>query len=149
MKKIIIASHGKFSKGIEDSIKILIGERKNIDFIAAYREEIPDNRVLNEVFERILFENKDNEVIMFTDITGGSITNTALSFVPKYPNLHIVSGSSLGLILEYILTSEEEEEENEKPDYRKIINQSIEEAKNGMVYINEMLNGGNEDDQIL
>ena len=109
MQKIIIASHGKFSKGIEDSIKILIGERKNIDFIAAYREEIPDNRVLNEVFERILFENKDNEVVMFTDITGGSITNTALSFVPRYPNLHVVSGSSLGLILEYILTSEEEE----------------------------------------
>lgn len=86
---------------------------------------------------------------MFTDITGGSITNTALSFIPDHPNLHIISGSSLSLILEYILTSEEEEEENKNPDYKKIIKQSIEEAKTGMVYINEILNGGNEDDQIL
>lgn len=149
MQKIIIASHGKFSKGIEDSIKILIGERAEVDFIAAYREEIPDNRVLTEVFRKILSENKLKEIIMFTDITGGSITNTALSFIPDHPNLHIISGSSLSLILEYILTSEEEEEENKNPDYKKIIKQSIEEAKTGMVYINEILNGGNEDDQIL
>lgn len=50
MQKIIVASHGRFAKGIEDSIKILIGERKEVEFIAAYRDEIPDNKVLEEKY---------------------------------------------------------------------------------------------------
>ena len=149
MQKIIVASHGRFAKGIEDSIKILIGERADIEFVAAYRDDIPDNKVLEERFRKILEENNGKEIIMFTDITGGSITNTALSLLPEYPALHIVSGSSLGLVLEYILNSEEEEDDAECPDYKKVIKQCIEEAKNGMVYINDMINGGNEDDQIL
>ncbi len=148
MQKIIVASHGNFSKGIEDSIKILIGEREDIEFIAAYRKEIPDNKVLEKRFKEILEGNKEKEIVMFTDITGGSITNTALNLLPKYPNLHIVSGSSLGLILEYILNSEEESEE-ENPDYKKVIKQCINEAKNGMMYINDMINKEEDDDQIF
>ena len=124
MQKIIVASHGYFASGIEDSIKILIGERDNIDFISAYKE---------------------NTVIMFTDIKGGSITNTAIELLPKYKNLNIISGSSLALVLEYILTSEDEEEEG----YKEIIKNCIIEAKEGMVYINDLIAGGNEDDQIL
>ena len=54
MQKIIVASHGYFASGIEDSIKILIGERDNIDFISAYRDNIPDSKVLKENIKNIL-----------------------------------------------------------------------------------------------
>ena len=74
MQKIIVASHGYFASGIEDSIKILIGERNNIEFISAYRDSIPDSRVLKDKLRDILEKNKDNTIIMFTDIKGGSIT---------------------------------------------------------------------------
>lgn len=145
MQKIIVASHGYFASGIEDSIKILIGERNNIEFISAYRDSIPDSRVLKDKLRDILEKNKDNTVIMFTDIKGGSITNTAMELLPEYRNLNIISGSSLALILEYILSSEDEEE----LDYKELIKNCIIEAKEGMVYINELIEGGNEDDQIL
>lgn len=145
MQKIIVASHGYFASGIEDSIKILIGERDNIDFISAYRDNIPDSKVLKEKIKNILEKNKENTVIMFTDIKGGSITNTAIELLPKYKNLNIISGSSLALVLEYILTSEDEEEEG----YKEIIKNCIIEAKEGMVYINDLIAVGDEDDQIL
>ncbi|MCI7187798.1 MAG: hypothetical protein MR995_06650 [Fusobacterium mortiferum] len=145
MQKIIVASHGYFASGIEDSIKILIGERNNIEFISAYRDSIPDSRVLKDKLRDILEKNKDNTIIMFTDIKGGSITNTAMELLPEYRNLNIISGSSLALILEYILSSEDEEE----LDYKELIKNCIIEAKEGMVYINELIEGGNEDDQIL
>ena len=98
-----------------------------------------------KVIKNILEKNKENTVIMFTDIKGGSITNTAIELLPKYKNLNIISGSSLALVLEYILTSEDEEEEG----YKEIIKNCIIEAKEGMVYINDLIAGGNEDDQIL
>ena len=145
MQKIIVASHGYFASGIEDSIKILIGERNNIEFISAYRDSIPDSRVLKDKLRDILEKNKDNTIIMFTDIKGGSITNTAMELLPEYRNLNIISGSSLALILEYIISSEDEEE----LDYKELIKNCIIEAKEGMVYINELIEGGNEDDQIL
>ena len=145
MQKIIVASHGYFASGIEDSIKILIGERNNIEFISAYRDSIPDSRVLKDKLRDILEKNKDNTIIMFTDIKGGSITNTAMELLPEYRNLNIISGSSLALILEYILSSEDEEE----LDYKELIKNCIIEAKEGMVYINELIEGGTEDDQIL
>lgn len=145
MQKIIVASHGYFASGIEDSIKILIGERNNIEFISAYRDSIPDSRVLKDKLRDILEKNKDNTIIMFTDIKGGSITNTAMELLPEYRNLNIISGSSLALILEYILSSEDEEE----LDYKELIKNCIIEAKEGMVYINELIEGENEDDQIL
>nr|WP_293994570.1 hypothetical protein [uncultured Fusobacterium sp.] len=145
MQKIIVASHGYFASGIEDSIKILIGERNNIEFISAYRDSIPDSRVLKDKLRDILEKNKDNTIIMFTDIKGGSMTNTAMELLPEYRNLNIISGSSLALILEYILSSEDEEE----LDYKELIKNCIIEAKEGMVYINELIEGGNEDDQIL
>ena len=145
MQKIIVVSHGYFASGIEDSIKILIGERNNIEFISAYRDSIPDSRVLKDKLRDILEKNKDNTIIMFTDIKGGSITNTAMELLPEYRNLNIISGSSLALILEYILSSEDEEE----LDYKELIKNCIIEAKEGMVYINELIEGGNEDDQIL
>ena len=134
MQKIIVASHGYFASGIEDSIKILIGERNNIEFISAYRDSIPDSRVLKDKLRDILEKNKDNTIIMFTDIKGGSITNTAMELLPEYRNLNIISGSSLALILEYILSSEDEEE----LDYKELIKNCIIEAKEGMVYINEL-----------
>lgn len=135
MQKIIVASHGYFASGIEDSIKILIGERNNIEFISAYRDSIPDSRVLKDKLRDILEKNKDNTIIMFTDIKGGSITNTAMELLPEYRNLNIISGSSLALILEYILSSEDEEE----LDYKELIKNCIIEAKEGMVYINELI----------
>ena len=54
LQKIIVASHGYFASGIEDSIKILIGERNNIEFISAYRDSIPDSRVLKDKLRDIL-----------------------------------------------------------------------------------------------
>ena len=75
MQKIIVASHGYFASGIEDSIKILIGERDNIDFISAYRDNIPDSKVLKEKIKNILEKNKENTVIMFTDIKGAFLYN--------------------------------------------------------------------------
>lgn len=145
MQKIIIASHGYFATGIEDSVKILIGERKDIEFIAAYRDEIPDNKVLENRLREIFESNKEKTLVMFTDIKGGSITNTAMSLLPEYPNLNIVSGTSLALVLEYILSSEDEEE----CDYKELIENCINEAKEGMVYLNTLLEGGKENGEIL
>ena len=35
----ILASHGTFSQGIYDSIRIILGEKKNVHIITAYVKE--------------------------------------------------------------------------------------------------------------
>lgn len=146
LNKIIIASHGKFADGIKDAVNILIGEKAHIDFISAYTTEIKDAQFLKEKFVEIISLNKDKNIFILTDIVGGSITNTAMEVMKNYNNIHIISGMNLGLILEFI---NEIEDCNEPSNYFEIINQSIESAKEGIIYINQVINGGKQDDQAL
>lgn len=146
MNKIIIASHGKFASGIEDAVKILVGERKDIDFISAYTTEIADGKLLKEKIINIADENSNKNIFILTDIIGGSITNTAVELMGVYNNIHVITGMNLGLVLEFI---NEIDDCNEKSDYKEIINQTITSARDGILYINRMVIGDDDDDQIL
>ena len=50
MRHYVIASHGGFSKGIYESIKIIIGEQAGVDIITAFIDGKNDIEVLvNEI----------------------------------------------------------------------------------------------------
>ena len=89
MRKFLIATHGSFAKGVKSSLDVIMGKIENIFFIEAYVNEnktIEDE--LNIVLENI---NAEDELIVFTDLMGGSITNQILRHALR-ENVHIVSG---------------------------------------------------------
>lgn len=123
MKKVVIASHGDFSKGLLSSIEMIIGKQENLKTYSLYPGESPDEFV-KDIEEEMLDQD---EYIILTDLLGGSV-HTALMALCKYKNIHIISGVSLNLALE-ILTNLDE------PDLEKTIKEALELNSEQITYV--------------
>jgi len=134
MRKFLIASHGTFSKGAQSSLDIIIGHMENVFLIQAYLDE---NKSIEEELAEILQQiNNDDELIIFTDLLGGSITNQAISVALK-KNVHIISGFNLPLLIDMLMADQD------TPVAEQIEN-SINNAKEQIVHVNKMINTPND-----
>ena len=100
MRKYLIATHGTFAGGIKSSLDIILGESETINLIEAYTET---NKSLQEDIEEVMTQLiPEDELIVFTDLLGGSITNQILQFGLR-ENIFIVAGINLPLLLDIML----------------------------------------------
>ena len=99
MIQFIVATHGKFAEGIKTSIELIIGNIDNLEILNCYMTQ---NFNLKEEVEFILKKYPKEELIVLTDIFGGSVNNEFLENISNYKNLNIVSGVNLPLILTLI-----------------------------------------------
>jgi fructoselysine and glucoselysine-specific PTS system IIA component len=128
-RKYLIATHGTFSAGVKSSLNMIIGANEHIYILQAYVDE---HAVIEEQIKEILDQIKDeDELIIFSDIMGGSVTNQLLQQALK-PNTHIISGFNLPLLIEVILADAE-------LPIDEIISAAIINAKEQMVYINKLI----------
>src|ERR1700730_14805936 len=136
MRKFLIATHGRFASGVRSSLEIIIGQTANLFFIEAYVEE---NKGIESEMEAIL-ENlgEREELIVFTDLLGGSITNQVLRSAQRR-NVHIVSGFNLALLIEVLMA----DADIPAPE---VIESAIANAKEQMAYVNKLMTS-NTDDQ--
>lgn len=101
----------------------------NVFLIQAYVDE---NISVETEMKELLKQLGDNEeLVIFSDILGGSITNQVLQHFLK-PNVHIVSGFNLPLVIDILL------DDGETP-VEELINSAIDNAKEQMVYVNKLL----------
>jgi fructoselysine and glucoselysine-specific PTS system IIA component len=128
-RKFLIATHGTLASGVKSSLDIIIGAIDNVFLMQAYVEE---NKSLEAEIKAFTGElGDDEELIVFTDLLGGSVTNQILQYGLK-DNVYIVAGFNLGLIIEIMLA------ENETPA-GQVIDEAITRAKEQMVYVNKLL----------
>ena len=98
MNKILICSHGKLSEGFWDSLKIILGNNKNIDYLTFYD---PNQGILDlEKIKKYFLDNKNNELIVLTDVFGGSVNQEVIKQAVGYDNIRIISGVNFPLLLE-------------------------------------------------
>lgn len=134
-RKFIIATHGRMASGTRSSLEIILGQNEDLFLIEAYTEE---NKGIEEDLERIFKEiDVGTELIIFTDLLGGSITNQVLRFT-RDRNIHIVSGFNLALLVEIIMA-----DSDQSPG--EIIELAIIAAREQMVYVNKLMNSNKED----
>ncbi|MCQ8213646.1 MULTISPECIES: PTS sugar transporter subunit IIA [unclassified Cetobacterium] len=138
MIQFIVATHGKFAEGIKTSIELIIGNIDNLEILNCY---ITQNFNLKEEVEFILKKYPKEELIVLTDIFGGSVNNEFLENISNYKNLNIVSGVNLPLILTLI------EKQNDYDNIKELIRESIEECSNSLIYCNDELEKKIEEDQ--
>lgn len=136
MRHYIIASHKKLSEGFYSALKEIIGDIENTSIITAYVEEVD----LQEEVERVMSEiPMDREIVVFTDIYGGSVNNEFIKYLDKR-QFHLIAGVNLPLIMTVMLSTEE------FLDANKIV-EMIEECRLGMRYCNlDLLEEAEEDD---
>jgi len=136
-RKFLIATHGTLAAGIKSSLDIIIGAQDNVFLIQAYVDE---NVVVEDEIKAILTQVSDDEdLVIFSDILGGSVTNQMLQHALR-PNVYIVSGFNLPLVIDIILS------DTDRP-LNEIIEESISNAKEQMVFVNKLLTTENKEEE--
>lgn len=126
MKKILLASHGDFSKGLLNSAKMIVGDlADNIDTYSLYPG---DNAVdFAEKLKKLIDQNKNIEYIILSDLYGASICNAMLGLT-IFQNVRLFSGMNLNMLLELLTNLENSlTEEN--------IQTLINESRNGIKHV--------------
>ncbi|MBC1770726.1 PTS fructose transporter subunit IIA [Listeria welshimeri] len=91
----IIAAHGRYAQEVKNSCQIITGQTTNIAAVT-FTEDMGVMDVL-ESYNAVY--SPENETVIIVDIVGGTPCNAAQMFRAKYPEIKIVSGLSLGLII--------------------------------------------------
>ncbi|WP_088810239.1 MULTISPECIES: PTS sugar transporter subunit IIA [Listeria] len=97
MNRIILVSHGKLALGMKDTLDMIIGEKNEVIAFAAYSDDEPFEE---KIREKVHAEYQQKSIIIVTDILGGSVNNEMLKLMQTFPNIHLLAGMNLPLIIE-------------------------------------------------
>ena len=133
MSRVIFASHGGLSKGMKDSVTMIVGDlAKNVETYSLLPGENPED-YYQELYKQA---NESNEqILVLCDIKGGSVT--ALSKLAVLDNVVVFSGMNMGLALDIVLKHAHLSEEE--------LQEVIENARDGITMMKELNKVENED----
>ena len=140
MRKIILASHHLMADGLKDTIQYVMPDLNQIETICAYMDNQPVEQQFKDALGNI---NEQDEYLIFTDMLGGSVNQEAIKYL-SYPNVYVVTGMSLPIVLSVVLTLKAYDKIDET-----MIRNAIDDAKGQIVYVNDMIKnvGVDEDDE--
>lgn len=111
MRRFILATHGHFAAGIRESLELVFGEQENIATVCAFVDGSSDIKAL--VQDALDAEPEGADIVVCTDILGGSVNNEFLNALPANPQVHLIAGMNLPMLIALFLSSE--------PDTEKLI----------------------------
>lgn len=104
MRQFIIASHAHFAAGINESVSLLSGERDNVRTLSMY---VDGNNDLAAAAAKMLDETPEgDDLIVCTDLFGGSVNNEFTSIVQRRPNTYLVTNMNLPLLIQLLFAEE-------------------------------------------
>ncbi|MFL0252375.1 PTS sugar transporter subunit IIA [Clostridium neuense] len=137
MRRFLIATHGHFAEGIYSSLKMIIGNKDNVETLCAYVTKDYDLKAnIRNILGKL---NEDDELIVITDIFGGSVNNEFMNLIGKNNGkIHLIAGLNLPLLAELISRQDDDKSTED------IINEVLNTSKQSIQYCNETLNNSKE-----
>ena len=120
MRRFIFASHHYLAYGLKDTVDFLTNKAKTIYDINAYAEDKEQN----------LESRVKDEVIVLTDLLGGSVYQKFYPYISE--RVHVLCGMNLPMAMSMVLAQED------VPFSEKRISEILEECKNQIVYVNAL-----------
>lgn len=133
MKHIILLTHGEFSKGIAQSAEFILGKVPGLETLSITMDESID-MTIDKISNIIQGIAEREPIILITDIPGGSTTQAAIRSLEKYPDLYIISGLCLGMLIQLVLTDLSEDREENLAMLREL----VEEARETLMVVNDI-----------
>ena len=124
---IIVIGHGGFASGLAKNIKMLSGE--NITAID-FTEEITPEDLDKKILDAIETFNQLNQIIIFTDIPGGTPYNRSVMVGVSNPKIRIIAGTNVPMLLDAVLKNMNEMSFDNIDD---LVKQLMDTAKEGIV----------------
>lgn len=102
MLKLFIASHGSIASGMKSAVNILLGKSDNVTAFDAYLDEKNLKDELEKYFKTVA---DADQVIMLSDLYGGSVNQTMYLFLSR-PNTYLIAGINLALVLDLCIRTQ-------------------------------------------
>lgn len=99
--KIILVSHGSFSKGLLESVQMILGEQEDLTAHCLMPEETP--AALSQRLEAEIKEVKGDDILFLTDLYHGSPFNVVVSLMKDY-KFHHITGINMPLLIDAIMS---------------------------------------------
>lgn len=138
MKRVLVtASHHKMAEGLRDTLAFVSGGIQEVKTLAAYVDNSPVEEAVEELMNG--FE-ADDEVVILTDLTSGSVNQQFFRYRNR-PHTHIVSGMNLPLAFQIAMEPQGE--------YISIdrMREIVEESRNEIRYVNDIADDGDDEDE--
>lgn len=138
MRYLLFASHGKLAEGILHSVEMITGKQENVWTISAYVDEEKDlHSQISDVINKL---GKEDELIVVSDIFGGSVNNEFMNLLGD-KRIHLIAGLNLPLVIELVSMR------NMETDTLKLIKTALSNSKNSIKYCNQEIEIDTEDEE--
>lgn len=125
MNQFIIATHSTLAEGFAQAIHFFYSDLENLRFLNAYVESQELEKELRAVLEEVRGEN----IVLLTDIPGGSVNQVAMKLQKEY-GFQLAAGINLPMLLDLVSESRDVGPET--------IRSALETGREGMVYMNDL-----------
>ena len=105
MRQYIFASHAHFATGIKESTELLSGARDNVNDLSMFVDGRTD--VAEEAAKLLATFDPADDVIVCTDLFGGSVNNEVTKNVQTRPNTYLVANMNLPLLIQLLFSDQE------------------------------------------
>ena len=100
MTGLIIATHGDLAASALEAAELLVGEQEQVETIG-FRPGASLELLLERFTQAIKRLEECEEILVLTDIKGGSPCNAATVMKAKNPKLRVVAGLSIPLLAQF------------------------------------------------
>ncbi len=128
-KKLLIATHSVFADGIKNAMELVTGEQNSVSTLCAYTNDMTELETpIKEIIDALC---DDEELIVTTDIFGGSVNNEFMKYLSK-SNIYLIAGVNLPLLFELIMNLESE-------NTVQMIETAVKNARKQLQYCNPLI----------
>ena len=137
MRHVILASHGNLARGMADTIGMIVGEVNNLSTFVLERDDM--DPISNQVRRELDSFDPADEVIICTDMVGSSVNNDMVGLLGDYPQVTLISGMNLPLVITLAL--------DEGPATEEELDEIIDQAQEGIKNCSKVLRAQEEDEE--
>ena len=104
---VLLVAHGPLASGLRDAIEMIAGPQERMEVVQLLPEDDVEGVAGRlEAALRELGVEQDGEAVIFADLFGAAPANAAASLLRHRPNIEIVAGMNLPMLLESLLGRE-------------------------------------------
>lgn len=126
MRYVLLMSHGHLASGMKCTVEMIVGKMENLLAFDAY---VDGNDNVKQFIEDFLEKHPNEEVIIVTDVLGGSVNNEMLNY-NNLPPVNLISGMNVPLVVNLLLNIGEE--------LKTTIEESVETGREAVRYFEKV-----------
>lgn len=123
MLGMIITGHGQFASGLLSSIELIAGNQEELEIVDFKEGDSSEN--LNENIKEAISRLSNENIVIFTDIPGGTPFNQSVLISQEYSQVRVITGANLPAIIDGLF--------NREMDIEDFVKKILETGKDSLV----------------